>query len=200
MNQFVYMDDQPGSGKVSRLRGTLLREVALTPGLRPRISRELAGRFEQKRQRLAPGYSPQTAREVTDWVKERWLIPEEEWNRLLEAVQRDHGLDRTALYSDLTDKLIRVQPREAEGTLIASREAWPFIARVFYGKEPGLKPETLEGFPYPDDFGEWNGVRGEGEEGTSVLGEWMRFYRAPKPDLNRENARGEARRFDPDPG
>ena len=90
-NEYMYMGDEPPAGTASRLRSDLLSEVVFSPDIRPSVAGELIAQFASKRQRLAPGYSPETARELVDWVKERLLIPEGEWTNLLQAMQRDHG-------------------------------------------------------------------------------------------------------------
>jgi ATP-dependent Lhr-like helicase len=186
VNQYMYMDDQPVADKVSRLRGSLIRELALTPGLRPQISRELVKKFEGKRQRLNPGYSPQTAREIIDWVKERVVLPEREWQSLLQAVRRDHGVEFTDLLPELKDKLVRFRPQAAEESLIASRELWPRILGSLYGEEIDRRPETLEGFLFPEASGEISENRGEEGDETSLLGEWIQFYGPRKADFIRK--------------
>jgi ATP-dependent Lhr-like helicase len=77
VNQYMYMDDSPRADKISKLRGSLLREIVLTTGLRPTVSRELVNQFEMKRKRMSPGYSPQTFPELLDWVVDRVAIPKE---------------------------------------------------------------------------------------------------------------------------
>jgi len=92
VSQYMYMDDSPRTDKISKLRGNLLREVVLTTGLRPTVSHGLVDQFEMKRKRISPGYSPQTFRELLDWVVERVAIPKGEWKDLLEAMRRDLGV------------------------------------------------------------------------------------------------------------
>ena len=106
VNQYMYMDDKPRPDKISKLRGSLLREVVFTAGLRPTVSRRLVEQFELKRKRLSPGYSPQTSRELVDWVMERVAIPKGEWEDLLEAMRRDHGVDPES-FIELQDKLVQ---------------------------------------------------------------------------------------------
>ena len=83
VSQYMYMDDSLKPDKRSRLWESLLREVVFTPGLRPTVSRRVIERFEMKRKRLSPGYSPQTVRELLDWVVEWVAIPKDEWEDLL---------------------------------------------------------------------------------------------------------------------
>ena len=100
------MGDEPAGGTISRLRGDLLNHVVFTPGIRPQVHRELVEQFELKRQRLMPGYSPDTPRELVDWVKERLLIPSTEWEQLLQAsvelVSSYPGLEVLPVCADYT--------------------------------------------------------------------------------------------------
>lgn len=95
--------------------------MIFTPGLRARVSRELVERFELKRQRLSSGYSPQTARELLDWVVERVAIPQGEWAGLLQAMRKDHGVDPEPLLGELQDKLFQFHPPDAAEPLVDSQ-------------------------------------------------------------------------------
>ena len=81
------------------------------PELRPAVSAELAERFELKRQRLSPGYSPDSAPDLIEWVKERLLLPESEWERLLGAMRRDHGLEPETVLASIAARLVRITCR-----------------------------------------------------------------------------------------
>jgi ATP-dependent Lhr-like helicase len=138
MNHYVYIDDTPAGRTASNLRGDLLREVAFTPGLRPSLPPAVIAQFEAKRRRLAPGYSPGTPRDLLDWVKERLLIPQEEWQQLLTAIQRDHGLTEEQILQGLEKKLALMVPPTGD-PLIAAVENLPRLKKVF----PGMKAEPL---------------------------------------------------------
>lgn len=88
-NQWMYAGDQPAGG--SGAAADLLRDVAFSGSLRPRIPRAVIAEFEAKSRRLAPGYAPQGAVELAEWAKERVLIPWEEWRRLWAAMGPDGG-------------------------------------------------------------------------------------------------------------
>ena len=45
--------------------------------------------FETRVQRTYQGYSPKTSEELILFVKERVLIPQKEWERLLSGMERD---------------------------------------------------------------------------------------------------------------
>ncbi len=179
--KYMYMDDRPLSDRVSRLRESLLREVILQPGLRPTVSPELVKRFEAKRQRLSPGYSPATGRELLDWAKERLLIPRGEWEQLQMGMQRDHGLDPGSLLEELKGKLIRIHPPGADDTLVGAREVLPLILAHGYGREKEVGAESWEGLPL---FRE--GSPGEAEEGEDLswfLGQWLQYYGPTNSDF-----------------
>ena len=113
INEYMYMGDYSTATATSMLRNDLLRDVVFTPGLRPTVSQALCRQFERKRQRLSPGYSPQTPIELMDWVKERLFIPASEWKALLDAIHRDHNLESDEILSPIADKLVRITPPDA---------------------------------------------------------------------------------------
>lgn len=90
-NNYMYMDDAPGAfaGAPTGLSQDLLAEVARSPELRPTLPGDLVAAFEGKRQRLEPGYQPESVRELFDWAKERVLLPEPEWRELAARLQFD---------------------------------------------------------------------------------------------------------------
>ena len=128
INQYMYADDRAKAGKGSKLRKDLLQEVISIPELRPAVSSELAERFELKRQRLNSGYSPDSAPDLVEWAKERLLLPESEWERLLDAMRRDHGLDLEAIIAAAAARLVRVHPPKAAEPLIVAIENLPRIS------------------------------------------------------------------------
>jgi ATP-dependent Lhr-like helicase len=175
INQYMYMDDSPRADKVSKLRDSLLREVVFNAGLRPTVSREVIEQFELKRKRLSPGYSPQTSRDLLDWAVERLAIPEGEWDELLEAIRRDHGLDPRDS-TEFREKLLRIQPEQAEEALIVAKEMVPQFIPSLYGLKRRVSLETLEGVPLSVRFHGEKGDDGEAEELAPLLGQWLQFY------------------------
>jgi ATP-dependent Lhr-like helicase len=150
INQYMYADDTPTGKTRSQLRSDLLREVVFTPGLRPSVPKDIVERFVVKRQRLAEGYAPQSARDLLDWVKERLLIPLPEWQSLLQAIQRDHGLAEDELLLANAGKLTFLQPDDRRPPLVAAVEQ---ISRT-------------------NAF--WDGDADENI--ADILSEWLRFY------------------------
>ncbi len=192
VNQYMYMDDHLRSDKTSKLRGSLLREVVFTPGLRPTVGQKLVEEFELKRKRLSPGYSPQTSRELVDWVMERVAIPKREWEDLLEAVKRDHDADPKS-FPDLKDKLIQLRPPESREPLIVAREILPRVIRSLYGAERSVHVESLTGVPWP--FEEDLSSKREGENGDNLIGQWLQFYGPVTIKFIRETLGIETERF-----
>ena len=178
ISQYMYRDDEPASKERSRLRDDLLREAVFTPALRPTVDRAVAVLFEAKRQRLSPGYAPSTPLELVEWVKERVLIPEAEWQKLLAAMQRDHGLEASEVAGPLADKLIQVRPLLAEGPFVLAREEAPRILEAFYPEQtvPIARldgrswPSALEGAPRLDPEADRDETR------VQLLSEWLGFY------------------------
>ena len=172
VNQYMYMDDTPKSGRSSSLSSDLIRDVALSPGLRPRIPVEIAAEFERKRQRLSEGYSPQSPQDLLDWVKERMLVPESEWASLLEAMERDHELDPGEAEGALVEKITWISPPDVGEPLVIALEQ---ASRIRYGL---LGEGDPSGFSGDDDApAESNSDDEDSDEVlTSILGEWLQFY------------------------
>ena len=177
-NQYVYMTDEPTAGTTSRLRSDLLNHVVFNAGIRPGVARELVMQFELKQQRLAPGYSPETPRELVDWVKERLLIPLPEWERLLQAMHDDHKADTDKLLESLTERLIRIKPPAASEALVVALETLPRVTRALYEEQAvAIEPLTGSGTAPTGRRGMVANIVEDGDEIlTDVLGEWLQYY------------------------
>ena len=175
VNQYMYMDDSPKPDQRSRLRESLLREVVFTPGLRPTVSSKVIEQFEMKRKRLSPGYSPQTVRELLDWVVERVVIPKDEWMDLLRAIRRDHEVDPEGFLDQLGDKLVRIEPGESDDSLVAAREILPQI-RAMYGPGKLIRIEAFAAVPLTAESLTSENGHEEPEESAGLLGQWLMFY------------------------
>ncbi|MCP4346922.1 MAG: ATP-dependent helicase, partial [Desulfobacterales bacterium] len=130
-NKYMYEDDTPGPGKTSSLNEELLREVVMSSRLRPRIPENLIQMLDRKLKRTAPGYAPGSPVDLLDWVKERLLIPGNEWQELILAVERDHGIIREELLFPLAEKLVMVNMPGASVSCACAVETLPRIAECF---------------------------------------------------------------------
>ena len=139
INEYMYMEDRSPDQATSNLREDLLRDVVFSPALRPFISEDINSQFTLKRQRLSPGYSPGSARELLDWIKERVLLPGSEWVDLCAAVKRDHALNADELEQQLSDRLcfidIDVNQHRQQITLLCAVEMLHQILAGLYDVE-----------------------------------------------------------------
>jgi ATP-dependent Lhr-like helicase len=168
-NQFMYEDDSPGSRLRTRLNNSLLKEVLYSSLLRPRFSEDLIRSFRMKLHRAAPGYSPDTSEELLQWVKERLYIPANEWEELLEAMGRDHGVEVKNLVDEIADRLYFI---ESNGSIkaVAALENLPRVSHALNiatedAKNAARKISQTKIFSDDAD-----------ETLVSFLSEWLRFY------------------------
>ena len=131
-NTLMYEDDAPVSRSAGRLRGDLVRELALSSNLRPRIAPRLARELQAKLQRTASGYAPRSDRDLLDWARERLMIPGREWLELLAAMERDHGVDAAEVLAAVDHRVAAWRPQGSEGpTLVCAVENIPVLAGAF---------------------------------------------------------------------
>lgn len=175
INEYMYASDSLQADKASNLKTELLKDVVFTPGLRPTVGREIIEAYEKKRQRLHPGYAPTSSRDLVDWVKERILIPMNEWQALCEAIKRDNE-DGEALITDAKSRLIKIAPEGSDYPLIVALERWANIKNIFY-HDANIPVEYLD----PDTefvIPEGNSTTDENREASfiQILSEWIQFY------------------------
>ena len=148
------------------------------------VSREMVRRFEVKRQWLSPGYSPQSSRELLDWVLERLIIPQKDSDELLPAMRRDHGIEPKGLADELKDKVVRVYPPQAGGPLITAREIFRRMIGPFYGGEKDIPIESIGGIPVVREEEELPPFERGGEALPLLLGQWLQFFGPTTPRAN----------------
>jgi ATP-dependent helicase Lhr and Lhr-like helicase len=131
-NELMYENDQPAGRRGASVRGDLLREIALG-GERPRIARRLAEELRLKLHRLLPGYPPQSASELLEWVKERLFLATADWQELLAAIERDRPGSTPAMLAELEagGKLTTLALAGDGGEVVVAREQLPRLARRF---------------------------------------------------------------------
>ena len=165
INQYMYMDDVLKSGKTSRLREDLFRDTIFQPGLRPMLSGKTVEQFEAKRQRLYPGYAPASGKELVHWVKERWMIPESEWEYLKEAIRRDYPQDAEIIFQSSDSKLAWIQPNGSSVRLMVALENLKPVQQ-FQRQVRSSK----------NDIKKYNDIM------IRILREWFSFYGPKTPD------------------
>ena len=154
-NTLMYEDDAPQGHAATSLRGDLVRELALSSDLRPRIDAGVIAIFQAKLQRTAPGYAPRDSRELLDWVKERVVLPLGEWETLLSACTAETGIAREDLLAPLAGKIVEHSFGESGAPCVAAAEILPRLRRGV----DGVDEESLE----------------------AIVTEWLRFYGPIEP-------------------
>jgi ATP-dependent Lhr-like helicase len=127
-NAAMYADDTPLTTRGSGLRPGLVRELLFSSHLRPKVPVEVIAVLDRKLKRTAPGYAPGSAVELLDWVKERLLVPEPEWQELAGAIAGDGG-DGPAWLAEQEPKLLWVSWEGAEYRLLAALETVPRLIK-----------------------------------------------------------------------
>ncbi|MCP5102030.1 MAG: DEAD/DEAH box helicase [bacterium] len=182
-DKYMYEDDSPRSKLRTNLSDSLLKEVMYSSHLRPRFSGELLQAFQRKLHRTMPGYSPDSAEELLQWVRERLYIPIKEWEELLGAIERDHGIEAKNLIAPINDRLYYINNKQ---------KFFRGPGGGFSKKPPGVL--ALENLPR---LYHALGIEGAAEEArktaeqlsiteifeddadetfTAFLGEWLQFY------------------------
>ena len=101
----MYEDDQLSSADKTGITDDLIKQLLQASHLRPKIPEDIIRSFDTKLKRTAPGYAPISSMELLDWIKERILIPEHEWQNLLNAIEHDFP-DKSAQFSDIIQEKI----------------------------------------------------------------------------------------------
>jgi ATP-dependent Lhr-like helicase len=166
-NKYMYEDDTPEGRAPSGLSRKLLDEVLYSSRLRPRIAGGLAEELEGRLQRLRAGYAPATPVELLDWLKERLLIPADEWERLLAACRRD-SLDFPAEIPEIiAKKTVSVTLPGSATTHVCALENMPLLTRLFPVGRADAGPAGL-----PRRGG---GVDGEMDR-ADFMAQWLSYY------------------------
>ena len=181
INLYMYQDDQPQSDKMSNLNQDLLQQVVFTPGLRPGIEPTLIDEFQRKRLRMSPGYAPQSATDLLDWIVERIAIGLAEWEELLLRIAADDvDSEPVAWVMALHAKVVRLRVGNRE--LIIALENLPAVAHGFYGAT--LNEDELEilplntGMELPALDMQMNDLDDANPDEllTILLGNWLQFF------------------------
>ncbi|SNB46552.1 DEAD/DEAH box helicase [Geobacter sp. DSM 9736] len=187
-NRYMYEDDTPENQHTVSGRN-FIEELALSPHLRPRIPAKLIDLFESKRQRRAAGYAPDSGRELIDWVKERLLIPMDEWHLLLDAMRRDYGHPPQEVLAGIAERVVKITVPPLQ-PLACAVEMLPEVAHALGRELEEITIAPLAGgaelretvqqsveFLYAR-YRSHSGVSADGEDSPSsrLLGRWLSFY------------------------
>ncbi|MFP5223160.1 MAG: DEAD/DEAH box helicase [Acidobacteriota bacterium] len=130
-NKYMYEDDTPESRAPSGVSRKLLDDVLYSSQLRPRIAKGLSEDLEERLQRLKPGYAPATHLELLDWLKERLLIPMNEWELLLSACRRDSPDFPATIPEAVSRKIVPVTVQGSTVTHMCALENLALLKRLF---------------------------------------------------------------------
>jgi len=188
INQYMYQEDQ-GASEPSSLGDNWVREILFSPGLRPMISKKLICEFEAKCQCSAPGYTPRTGTDLLDWVKERIVIPMDEWDLLIKQIHNDQKSDASNILEAIKNKVVVIQSDRLEMGLITSLERVSnIIASIFSQQNYTLL--NLHHEEISDNINEVSKPQVEDDKDLSILlGQWLQFY-GPRPKAFIENRLG----------
>ena len=186
-NELMYEDDVPTVK--AGARPDLVREMALSSHLRPRVAPELAADLVARLQRLAPGWSPRDAGELLEWLKERLAIPENEWLHLLTSIERDHQMETTELLNGLAHRAVVIRPGpDSDIRIVCAVEMLPRIEAALereFGDD--MLGSVVEG-ESADAAIEARALIQRIQESaagadslTDFLGEWLRYYSPVEP-------------------
>ncbi len=192
VNQYMYSVYELPSNRRSALKSDLLRELVFTPGLRPAVSPGTIRAFEEKRHRLFPGYAPAPGRDLLDWVKERVTLAAPEWERLLEAVRRDHPDEASAdtVGREVTGKVVRIRPSGAAADYVCALERVREVVAAFGWDGAAIMTISGESVdiesaaPKPrNGNGNGDGASADSDaELTDLLGEWLQAFGPRTPE------------------
>ncbi len=116
INRYMYDDDTPQHSKQINLPEGLVSTVARHAKLRPELSKQVIQGFESKVQRTIAGYEPDGNLEVSEWVRERVWIPEEQWWKSVKVPAKIKHIQSgswSGFIHPQSQKLVKVNPKAA---------------------------------------------------------------------------------------
>ncbi|MBN2041628.1 MAG: DEAD/DEAH box helicase [Spirochaetes bacterium] len=167
INKYMYEDDQlPSSGK-SSLSDDLIKQLLQSSHLRPKIPEEIIQSLDLKLKRTAQGYTPASSPELLDWIKERILIPENEWNDLVNAVEYDSPDQSKFFISEIQNKILWIKTENSETNFLTAVETLPRLYQIFPGLAVIETGEALEQAGFSQKAG-WSL--------SEFLFQWLSYY------------------------
>jgi len=161
-NQYMYESDSLHTHSMRPASGDGILDVLHSPHLRPRFSSRLLDEFLAKRQRVLPGYAPDTPEDLLQWVRERVLIPAAEWQTLLREIGREREQPLDDFLVPIRSKLAEWPISSGEAPAVIARENLERIGRV-------LGPSGAPGAT-------------DEEERMKFILEWLYFYGPVSPE------------------
>ncbi len=164
-NELMYLDDTPRAGG-GGLDQDLLREVVFSPHLRPALPPDVCARFQTKLHRTHPGYEPRSADELVELVRDRLLVPEDEWLALVGRL--DWVPSPAGPPGEVAPGLSRVAPPGARWRSVAAVDNLPRLRELCPGdwwvEMPGPEPRDRV---LPAD---------DSDPLVEALGQWLQYY------------------------
>ncbi|WP_052515494.1 DEAD/DEAH box helicase [Dethiosulfatarculus sandiegensis] len=176
INQYMYQGDEPKTSRASDLDMDLLQEVLFEPDLRPELPEALCREFEEKRQRLFPEYTPDSAWELVEWVKERLLIPLSQWRALKRSMERDHGREAEQALTQAAPKLALLAPLQAAEPLVAARETVFALKNALYPADPHIRLTSLASDQAELTEKDSIDLELPDEPALAFMGQWLSFF------------------------
>ena len=130
-NRFLYEGDDSDRRRGASLSDQAIEAALGTSGLRPALPDALVSDFSARLRRELPGWAPEEGQGLAEWIKERVLIPSDEWEALLPFLGEEAS---AALAADPT-----LGSRIA--TVVPDGGAFPF--RVHEERRGELESDTL---------------------------------------------------------
>jgi len=110
-----------GGGRSATLSDKVIQEALGDAALRPALKPELVEDFAKRLRREAPGWAPEDAASLCEWVKERIAIPIDEWETLLASMLAEARFDGSDPYIDARIKKIQ---RSGAGIAAIVHKEW----------------------------------------------------------------------------
>ncbi len=164
-NTHMYADDSPAGGKRSGLSDDLIREIIGAKTTEPLFSADLVLELTRKLKRTAPGYAPSTPRDLLDWVKERVFLIRDEWNELLRAMERDHGIAEPDAVETIDHKLAWFRIPGAADDCVCALELLPRLCGSFSFSHPQYESPAKD-----------SSIEEREADACNLLGQWLSFY------------------------
>ncbi len=186
-DKHMYGDDTPFSGGNPGERKDIIKEMVFSSGIRPALKGADIEKFRKKLQRTLPGYSPGDNTDLIDWVKERLLIPQQEWTELMSAIRRDHENGPTPENTLIRRRLIKIRLKDTAEISVAAIEAIPRILFTLDLTMESCKFSEIDsGAPLSVESAKTlssqmsayrkQSRKGENTEAENLVSQWLSYY------------------------